>query len=65
MEFLAKWRRIIEYDAAAIRKTPEKKVVGRVNHASDDKPKNATKSEVCWILEDGSHPVWNARSSEC
>ena len=47
MDFLAKWRRIIEYDAAAIRKTSEKKVVGRINHASDTRQKKETKSGVC------------------
>ena len=59
--FLARWRRVIEYDAAAIRKAPEKRVVGRVNHAANGKPKIEAKAERCWIHEDGSHPVWNCK----
>lgn len=59
MDFLMKWRRIIEYDAAAIRKVPEKKS-GTANHA-DVKQSDQTKSEVCWVHEDGYHPVWKCK----
>ena len=60
MEFLAKWRKIIEYDAAAIRKTSDKKMVGHANHVSDTRQKS-TKSEVCWVHEGGNHPVWKCK----
>ena len=62
MDFLGKWRRIIEYDAAAIRKGPEKKV-GVTNHAST-KQGSTAKSEVCWLHEDGYHPVWKCKISQ-
>ena len=55
MEFLRKWRNIIEYDDSAIRKAPEKKV-GSTHHAGSGKPKE--RSEVCWLHEDGKHPIW-------
>ena len=59
MDFLGKWRRIIEYDAAAIRKGPEKKV-GVTTHTAI-KQGGTTKSEVCWVHEDGNHPVWKCK----
>jgi len=40
MDFLAKWRKIIEYDAASIRKTSEKKIHGQTNHVSGTKPRS-------------------------
>ena len=55
MEFLRKWRNIIEYDDSAIRKAPEKKV-GSAHHAAPGKTRE--KSEVCWLHEDGKHPIW-------
>ena len=55
MEFLRKWRNIIEYDDSAIRKAQEKKV-GSTHHAGSAKPKE--KSEVCWLHKDGFHPIW-------
>jgi hypothetical protein len=55
MEFLRKWRNIIEYDDSAIRKAPEKKV-GSAHHAAPVKTRE--KSEVCWLHEDGNHPIW-------
>ena len=61
MEFLAKWRKVLEYDAAAIRKVPDKKIVGKVNHASRNESKTNEGKEKCWIHEDGSHPVWNCK----
>ena len=61
MEFLARWRKIIEYDAAAIRKTSEKKIVGQTNHLSKNHQQKSEKSEVCWIHEDGNHPVWKCK----
>ena len=63
MGFLKKWRKIIEYDAAAIRKGPEKKS-GTTNLATNPaaaKQCNMTKSETCWLHEDGKHPVWNCK----
>ena len=59
MGFLKKWRQIIEYDAAAIRKVPEKKS-GTTHHANV-KQNGHTKSEVCWVHEDGYHPVWKCK----
>jgi hypothetical protein len=55
MEFLSRWRNIIEYDESAIRKAPERKV-GLTHHAEPTRPRE--KSEVCWLHEDGKHPIW-------
>ena len=55
MKFLRKWRNIIEYDDSAIRKAPEKKVAS-AHHAAPRKTRE--KSEVCWLHEDGKHPIW-------
>ena len=65
MEFLAKWRKVLEYDAAAIRKVPVKKIVRKVNHASRNESKTNEGMGKCWIHEDGSHPVWNLKCSRC
>ena len=59
MDFLGRWRRIIEYDAAAIRVSIEKKA--GVTNLATSKQGNATKSEVCWLHEDGHHPVWKCK----
>jgi hypothetical protein len=59
MSFLKRWRQIIEYDDAAIRKGPEKKV-GTTHYASA-KQGSAARSEVCWVHEDGNHPVWKCK----
>lgn len=59
MGFLKKWRQIIEYDAAAIRKVPEKK--SGTAHYANVKHDGETKSEVCWVHEDGYHPVWKCK----
>ena len=56
MQFLNRWRNIIEYDESAIRKAPERKV-GSTHHAGPTQPRE--KSEVCWLHENGKHPVWN------
>jgi hypothetical protein len=61
MEFLARWRKIIEYDAAAIRKTSDKKIVGQTNHVAKNRQQKSEKSEACWIHEDGNHPVWKCK----
>ena len=58
MGFLGKWRRIIEYDESAIRKVPQKKS-GSAHYVTPGQAK--TKSEVCWMHEDGKHPIWNCR----
>ena len=55
MKFLNRWRNIIEYDESAIRKAPERKV-GSTHHAEMTNTKE--KSEVCWLHEDGKHPIW-------
>ena len=55
MKFLDKWRNIIEYDESAIRKAPEKKT-GATHYAGLNKTKS--NSEVCWLHEDGKHPIW-------
>ena len=55
MGFLKKWRNIIEYDDSAIRKEPEKKV-GSTHYAGSANPRE--RSEVCWLHEDGKHPIW-------
>ena len=59
MDFLERWRRIIEYDAAAIRVVIEKKA--GVTNLATSKQGNAAKSEVCWLHEDGYHPVWKCK----
>jgi hypothetical protein len=56
LEFLNRWRNIIEYDDSAIRKAPERKV-GSTHHTGQTKTRE--KSEVCWLHEDGKHPIWN------
>ena len=61
MDFLAKWRKIIEYDAASIRKTSEKKIHGQTNHVSGTKQRSQNKSDVCWVHESGNHPVWKCK----
>ena len=61
MDFLAKWRKIIEYDAASIRKTSEKKIHGQANHMSGTKQRSQNKSDVCWVHEGGNHPVWKCK----
>ena len=61
MEFLDRWRKIIEYDAAAIRKTSDKKIVGQTNHVARNCQQKSEKSEACWIHEDGNHPVWKCK----
>ena len=55
MHFLNRWRNIIEYDESAIRKAPERKM-GSTHHTEPTKP--IERSEVCWLHEDGKHPVW-------
>jgi hypothetical protein len=58
MNFLERWRQIIEYDESAIRKGPEKKV-GLAHHVGSKQTK--AKSEVCWMHEGGNHPVWKCK----
>ena len=61
LEFLKRWRNIIEYDESAIRKAPEKKI-GSTNHLRPRKgnsgPSKSKKSDPCWFHEDGNHPIW-------
>ena len=58
LQFLKKWKQMIEYDEAAIRKVPEKKA-GATYFASSRRNK---KSESCWIHTDnGEHPIWRCR----
>ena len=58
LEFLQRWRQMIEYDEAAIRKVTEKKT-GSVNFAGATRGR---KSESCWIHKDnGEHPIWRCR----
>jgi len=66
LKFLERWRNIIEYDESAIRKVPEKRVASTHYTATASTTKTATASttknkskEVCWLHEDGKHPVWN------
>jgi len=55
LELLKKWRRIIEYDQATIRKTTEKK--GLAHHVKATE--NKERGEPCWIhKESGGHPIW-------
>ena len=49
-------RCVIEYDESAIRKAPERKV-GSTHHAGPTQPRE--RFEVCWLHENGKHPVWN------
>ena len=44
-----------------VRQVPDKKIVGKVNHASRNESKTNEGKEKCWIHEDGSHPVWNCK----
>ena len=61
MAFLTKWRQIIEYDEAAIRKAPEKKV--GATHYTGSRQERLYKSEVCWVHEEnGNHPVWKCKA---
>jgi hypothetical protein len=58
MSFLQRWRQMVEYDEAAIRKVVDKK--SGVIHLADAKPNR--KSENCWIhSESGAHPIWKCR----
>ena len=55
---LKKWRQVIEYDEAAIRKGPERKS-GAAHFTGIKQRQN--KNETCWIHEDGEHPIWKCR----
>ena len=55
LELLKKWRIIIEYDQATIRKTSEKK--GLTHHVKATEIDG--NAETCWIhQESGGHPIW-------
>ena len=55
LKMLEKWRVMIEYDHAAIRKVPEKKAL--LHHAT--KPTDRRKEkENCWIHAAEKHPIW-------
>ena len=61
MVFLQRWRQMIEYDEAAIRKVQEKKV-GTIHVAEAGVRRDDKKSETCWIHKDsGAHPIWRCR----
>lgn len=59
LKLLGKWRVMIEYDHAAIRRVSEKKVLA--NHAvkSTEQVKDGRKEkESCWIHTAERHPIW-------
>ena len=60
LKLLEKWRVMIEYDHAAIRKIPEKKVIA--NHttrsASTASTNKKKEKENCWIHTAEKHPIW-------
>ena len=58
LEFLQRWRQMIEYDEAAIRKVTERKT-GSIHFTG---AKRGRSSESCWIhKENGEHPIWRCR----
>ena len=61
LHFLRKWRKIIEYDDAAIRKVPEKKV-GSANFVESKGKKKSKDQESCWIHSELGHPIWRCRT---
>jgi len=61
LQFLRKWKKMIEYDDAAIRKVPEKKV-GAAHFVATKGNKKSKEQESCWIHEELGHPIWRCRS---
>ena len=47
---------MIEYDQAAIRKVPEKKVL--INHVGRSSISRGKEKENCWIHTAEKHPIW-------
>ena len=63
LKMLEKWRVMIEYDHAAIRKVPEKKAL--LHHATKSSPSSTDRrreKENCWIHTAEKHPIWVCQS---
>ena len=59
LKLLEKWRVMIEYDHAAIRKVPEKKVISHHAARSQSIGTGRLKAkETCWIHTAEKHPIW-------
>ena len=59
LKLLEKWRVMIEYDHAAIRKIPERKVIANHTARSQLATTNKMKDkENCWIHTTEKHPIW-------
>ena len=59
-KLLEKWRIMIEYDQAAIRKVPEKKAL--INHMGRSSISRGKEKENCWIHTAEKHPIWVCQS---
>lgn len=60
LELLRKWRIMIEYDQAAIRRVPEKKVLS--HYAASSTRGYKSEKEGCWIHTAEKHPIWVCQS---
>ena len=60
LKLLEKWRIMIEYDQAAIRKVPEKKAL--INHMGRSSISRGKEKENCWIHTAEKHPIWVCQS---
>lgn len=60
LELLKKWRIMIEYDQATIRRPAEKKSISHFTVSTSQGRRNET--NTCWIHTSEKHPIWVCQS---